>query len=91
MRLRSPQMLKAHMEHRGLSIGQLATFTSCNRAMIGHLRTGYRTSCSALVAGQISEALGVDLDVLFVPIESARCVDSVHAGSGKNSRKVRTA
>lgn len=49
----------------GWSIRQLAGAAGVSRAIVGHLVSGERVTCSRFVAERITQALGVDVYVLF--------------------------
>jgi predicted transcriptional regulator len=83
MKLRSSEILKAFMDEKNFSTGRLATYAQCSRSMIGHLLTGYKTSCSGELADRISEALGVPRVALFD--------ERTSAVSGKNVKAKRVA
>lgn len=80
MKLRSKDILIAFMEDKGFSTQRLATYASCSKSMVGHLRTGHKTSCTPQLAQRIAEALDVPLVALF----DAR----TSAVSGENSKRV---
>lgn len=70
--LRDPQILRWVMEHPGrgapYSIRGLAGAVGLtHHALIGHLLTGERNDCDVVTAHRISEALGVEVLVLFEP------------------------
>lgn len=65
MKLRSKEILIAFMADRGFSTGRLAQYANCSRSFIGHLRSGYKTSCTPDLAERISEALSVPRVALF--------------------------
>lgn len=65
MKLRSKEILIAFMDDKDFTTGRLATYAQCSRSFIGHLRSGYKTSCTGELADRISEALGVPRVALF--------------------------
>ena len=65
MKLRSKEILVAFMDDKGFSTQRLATYSGCSKSMIGHLRSGHKTSCTPALAARISEALDVPLVALF--------------------------
>lgn len=65
MKLRSKDILIAFMEDKGFSAQRLAMYSGCSKSMIGHLRSGHKTSCTPALAERISEALDVPLVALF--------------------------
>ena len=66
MKLRSADILRAYMEEKGFSIGQLARYAGCSRGFISHLLAGRKTSCTPKLADNISEALGAPTIAIFV-------------------------
>lgn len=66
MKLRSRDILIAYMDDKEFSVTRLAQYAGCSRAMIGHLRSGYKTSCTPDLAERIARALDVPLIGLFV-------------------------
>jgi hypothetical protein len=83
MKLRSKEILIAYMEDKKFSTGRLAQYAQCSRSMIGHLRTGHKTSCTPELAERISEALAVPRVALFV--------DHVSTDSGSRGNRKRAA
>lgn len=85
MRLISHQALGSYMDFRGETNRSLADKCGpkVKRAIIGHLRSGFRTSCSAATAREIERALNVPPSSLFVP--------TVASGSVAVARKGRAA
>lgn len=67
MKLKDKGILVAYMDNprNPYSTGRLAQYAKCSRSFIGHLRTGYKTSCTPQLAERIAEALGVPLEALF--------------------------
>ena len=70
MRLNSADTLKALMEQRNYSHERLARYAGCSRGFISHLTAGRKSSCSAVLAERIAEALDVPSQVLFTPGDS---------------------
>ena len=68
MKLDSPEILRAALARRRMSLEQLARRANCSKAMISHLTSGRKTSCTTELATAISEALSVPTDLLFEPI-----------------------
>ena len=79
MKLRSKEILIAFMDDKGFSVTRLAKYAGCSRSFIGHLRSGYKTSCTPDLADAISEALAVPRVALFD--------ERTSAGSGGNSKR----
>lgn len=81
MKLKDKSILVAYMDNprNPYSTGRLAQYAGCSRSFIGHLRTGYKTSCTPQLAQRIAEALGVPLEALFDLRPSA--------GSGSSSKR----
>ncbi|UAW08299.1 helix-turn-helix DNA binding domain protein [Gordonia phage Whitney] len=67
MKLRSADTLRALMAQDDFSMGRLARYAGCSKGFISHLCAGRRTSCTPDLAGNIAEALGVPLEILFEP------------------------
>lgn len=65
MILRRPELLGSLMRGRHTN-RSLARRVGCSPSMIGHLRTGARTSCRPGLAERITGALGIPLSTLFV-------------------------
>lgn len=67
MKLKDKSIFVAHMDNprNPYSTGRLAQYVGCSRSFIGHLRTGYKTSCTPDLAERIAEALGVPIEALF--------------------------
>lgn len=84
MKLRSKEILIAFMDDKDFSTGRLATYAKCSRSFIGHLRSGYKTSCSPELADRISEALAVPRVALFDERTSA-------TSGGNDKRKAKAA
>lgn len=66
MQLSSPEMLRATMARRQITMSRLARYAGCSKSMIGHLASGHKTSCTPSLAARISEALDVPRELLFV-------------------------
>jgi hypothetical protein len=81
MKLRSKEILIAYMDDKRFSTGRLAQYAGCSRSFIGHLRSGYKTSCSPDLATAISEALAVPRIALFDERTST-------VGGGNNHREM---
>lgn len=79
MKLRSADILKAYLEDKEFSLARLARYAGCSKSMIGHLVSGYKTSCTPDLADAIAEALDVPTIALFEPKTSA--------GSGQNHNR----
>ena len=84
MKLISKDILAIYMERKGFSIQRLATYAQCSKSMIGHLRTGEKTSCTPALALRIAEALDVPWEGLFEARTSA-----VSSNNDKTRKKVR--
>ncbi|WNM74452.1 helix-turn-helix DNA binding domain protein [Gordonia phage BearBQ] len=67
MKLRSADTLRALMAQDDFSMGRLARYAGCSKGFISHLCAGRRSSCTTTLAENISEALGVPLEILFEP------------------------
>ena len=69
MRLISSTALRQYMDHRRETNRSLAAKTdgAARRAIIGHLRSGRRTRCTAPVARAIERALDAPAGSLFTP------------------------
>lgn len=70
MRLQSTERLRAFVgpeDDKKLSQRQLARYAGVHTSFINHLTSGRRNSCTPLVATRIAEAVGVPLEILFVP------------------------
>lgn len=79
MRLISKDALANYMKHRGLTVRQLADRVGCSRALIGHLRSGKRTTCQPATARKIEKALDAPAGSLFVAHVSRVLRDKVPA------------
>ena len=80
MRLISRQVLRDYMQFRNETNRTLANKCTpyAKRAIIAHLRSGARTTCSPAVATAIERALNAPPGSLFVPE-----VSSVQSSSGQ--------
>jgi transcriptional regulator with XRE-family HTH domain len=67
MKLRSGKLLAGQMEARNVSQYQLAEYANCSRGFISHLIAGRKTTCTPVLAERIARALGVSVELLFVP------------------------
>lgn len=70
MRLQSTERLRAFVgpeDGKKLSQRQLARYAGVHTSFINHLTSGRRSSCTPKVANRIAEAVGVPLEILFVP------------------------
>jgi len=77
MRVVSPAVLAAFMDYRELSVRQLAHLARVpagkgktrplSPAIVGHLRSGYRRTCTPATARAIEKALKAPPGVLFKP------------------------
>ena len=67
MELTSADVLASFMEYRELSIRGLAADAGLTPAMVGHLRSGYRKTCTPGTARAIEKALHAPPGVLFRP------------------------
>jgi len=65
VRLSSRTLLIRYMDHRGLSVRDLAALTHCSRSVIGHLRSGKRASCESKTAKAVERVLDVPAGTLF--------------------------
>ena len=83
MELISAETLRALIKQRGLSYMTLGRWAGCHRSMISHLCAGRSKSCKPDLAQRIAEALGVPLELLFLPHQSS--------DTGLNDRRDRTA
>ena len=66
MLLRNPNSLKAARLQQHYTMQDLANLARCSKAMIGHLETGYKKSCTPELAVRIEKALRVAPGALFV-------------------------
>lgn len=78
MKLISAQALAQYMEHRGFKVRSLAAVvdaellrstgrSASTRSIIGHLRSGHRSTCQPATAKAIEKCLGAPPGSLFVP------------------------
>ena len=70
MRLHSTERLRAFVgpePDKKISQRKLARYVGVHESFINHLTSGRRRSCTPVVATRIAEAIGVPLDILFVP------------------------
>lgn len=70
MRLQSTERLRAFVgaePEKKMSQRRLARYAGVTPGFINHLTSGRRNSCTTLVAQRIAEAIGVPLEILFVP------------------------
>lgn len=81
MELVSPRVLASFMAYRGETVRSLAAKSTVglgrrgkplSPAVVGHLRSGKRRTCSPATAGAIERALQVPPGVLFIPRMEAR-------------------
>ena len=66
MRLTSNDTLRAVMRQKGFSGARLGRYAGCSSSFIAQLGRGEKKTCTPQLAIKIVEALGVDLDLLFV-------------------------
>ncbi len=71
MKLTSKETLLALMRQRGFSYEQLARYAGCSKSFISHLTKGRKSTCTPKLAQNISEALSVPTEILFVLSPSA--------------------
>lgn len=87
MKLSSPEMLRATMARRNISMSTLARYAGCSKSMIGHLckgADGGKTSCSPELAERIAEALDVPRELLFVErVSTVRRRSDATVGAGR--------
>lgn len=67
VKLVSAQALRQYMEFRQETNRSLAAKAGVGPGIVGHLRSGKRTTCSPRVAQAIEEALACPPGFLFVP------------------------
>ena len=72
MRMRDPELFKALMASRDLTVRELADLAKCSPAMIGFLRTGAKTGTVPALSERIAGALRVPLEVLYEITPPAR-------------------
>lgn len=74
-RLVNPELLRLIMRRTGtgarLSIRQLAEIVEVPHQTVGRLLTGEQTDMDGTTAQAIADTIGVDLDVLWIPIQRA--------------------
>lgn len=80
MELISAETLRALIKQRGLSYMTLGRWAGCHRSMISHLCAGRSKSCKPDLAERIAEALGVPLELLFLPHQSSDAVQNDQRG-----------
>lgn len=66
MKLISRQAFEQYMEHRGLTVRALADKAGISPALVGHLRSGKRSTCRPKNAAAIEKALNAPPGSLFV-------------------------
>jgi plasmid maintenance system antidote protein VapI len=66
-----------------MSMSRLARYAGCSKSMIGHLCSGYKTTCTPELATRIAEALDVETELLFVPAVSTSRSHSANATQQK--------
>lgn len=84
MRLKSPDILRAHMEHKKFSMSRLARYAGCSRQFIYMLLNGDKSTCSEPLAEALVEALDAPIEALFDRMESAV---SVRNSGNRQTRK----
>lgn len=70
MRLHSKERLRAFVgpePDKKISQRRLSRYVGVHESFINHLTSGRRSSCTPMVAQRIAEAVGVPLEILFVP------------------------
>ena len=70
MRLRDRNLLRAAIASQHFTIRDTAALSRCSPAMIGHLLSGHKTSCTPELAVRIEKALRVQPGSLFMPRSS---------------------
>lgn len=65
MKMRDPELFKALMATRDVTVRELADMAKCSPAMIGFLRTGAKTGTTPDLSERIAGALRVPLEVLY--------------------------
>jgi transcriptional regulator with XRE-family HTH domain len=74
-RLSNPELLRALARQRGYTAGRLAELTTKDdgtapsRQLIEHLLSGRRAHATPTVATSIARALGVEMDLIWIPTE----------------------
>lgn len=89
MELISPAILRAHMEHRGITQSRLAEFTDCSRQFIYQLLNGQRKSCTPKLALAIEEVLNVPKGAIFVDKKSpdvGRIAPARRSSAGRHAK-----
>lgn len=81
MKLKSGAALR-ELIRQDYSLSSFAVIVQCSRSMIHGLCTGEKASCGDELASRIAEALGVSVDVLFVPSKSPIRGRNIAAVSG---------
>lgn len=66
VKLISRQAFAQYMSHRGMSVRDLADRAGVSRSLIGHLRSGKRSTCKDESATKIERALDAPHGSLFV-------------------------
>lgn len=66
MKLISTQVLRQYMEFRGETNASLAAKSGLQRGIVGHLRSGKRSTCKPATARAIEGALNAPPGSLFV-------------------------
>lgn len=66
VKLISREALAQYMDHRDMSIRAVAKKAGIGHAIVGHLLTGYRDTCSESTAKAIEAALDAPFGSLFV-------------------------
>lgn len=84
MRVKDDELLRRYIGPSGLNISgrELARRAKLGQAIVGHLLSGRRTTCSLATARAIEEALGCPRGLLFDESVSAVRAD------GRQSRRV---
>lgn len=72
------EVLVDEMIQKGFSLGRLARYAGCSKAMVSHLTSGRRTSCTPALAENIAEAMGMSVRSLFVPRVSTEGAQNMH-------------
>lgn len=67
VKLISSEALAQYMEHRGLTVRGLAHKAGVSPALVGHLRSGKRSTCLPANARAIEKSLSAPPGSLFVP------------------------
>lgn len=79
MQLRSPGALAEAMAYSRHTVRSLAAAVGVKHARIGHLRSGFRSTCDVDLAKRIAGAVKMPLDFLFVAEPSNDTRDEVNA------------